>query len=146
MAKKKYRNDPVEPPPKKGTIYIAGPMRGLPEFNFPAFLQAEAHLRRLNWDVCNPARKDLDVFEYEGTEGLQSELEAQNFDLGEAALWDMTAIITECDAIALLPGWKNSGGAKAEYALARWLGLTVYKYDKHSNSGLQLQNRVELHV
>jgi hypothetical protein len=143
---KAYRNDPAEPAPPKGCIYIAGPMRGLPEFNFPAFMQAEAHLSRLNWETRNPARKDLEVFEYKGTDGTQAELEAQNFDLEEAALWAMTTIITECDAIALLPGWKKSNGAKAEYALARWLGLAVYKYDKHSNQGLTLQNRVDLNV
>ena len=31
----------------------------------------------------------------------------------------------DCDAICLLDGWWNSVGAKAEYAVARWLGLEV---------------------
>jgi len=31
------------------TIYIAGPMAGLPLYNFPAFFSAEERLARLGW-------------------------------------------------------------------------------------------------
>src|SRR3546814_10570753 len=40
------------------TIYIAGPMSGYPEWNYPAFFRAEYTLEREGWDVKNPARKD----------------------------------------------------------------------------------------
>lgn len=39
-------------------IYIAGPMRGHELYNFPAFDAAEARLRRLGYDVVNPAALD----------------------------------------------------------------------------------------
>ena len=35
---------------------------------------------------------------------------------------DVEALL-ECDAIYMLPGWKNSKGAVAEVAVADWLGL-----------------------
>lgn len=42
------------------TLYVAGPMRGIPEFNFPAFFEAEDRPLKAGYDVINPARKDTD--------------------------------------------------------------------------------------
>ena len=36
-------------------IYLAGPMTGLPEFNYPAFHAEAARLRQLGYHVENPA-------------------------------------------------------------------------------------------
>jgi len=40
------------------TIYIAGPMSGLPEFNYPAFFAAAEQLTAAGYDVLNPARPE----------------------------------------------------------------------------------------
>lgn len=42
-------------PERSGRIYIAGPMTGLPDFNFPAFNDMAAILRGLGYHVENPA-------------------------------------------------------------------------------------------
>jgi hypothetical protein len=39
-------------------VYVAGPMRGIPEFNFPAFNAAAAKLRAAGHHVFNPAERD----------------------------------------------------------------------------------------
>jgi len=40
------------------TIYLSGPMSGLPGFNFPAFHAAAAKLRADGFTVLNPAETD----------------------------------------------------------------------------------------
>lgn len=41
-------------------IYIAGPMTGLRELNFPAFNAEAARLRAAGWEVLNPAEINPD--------------------------------------------------------------------------------------
>jgi hypothetical protein len=99
-------------------------MSGIKDFNFPAFMAAAASLREQGYTVFNPAEKDLEIHRKEIFEGNGdvAECEAKGFSLREAMRWDMNAIC-DSDAIALLPGWELSGGARAEWALAACLRL-----------------------
>lgn len=104
---------------KQKKIYIAGPMTGYPEFNFPAFHAAAAKLRAEGWIVFNPAEKDdeagLDADAYKtGDAALAID---KGFDFREAYLWDIERVI-EGDAIYMLPGWEHSAGARGELAVA----------------------------
>lgn len=108
-------------------LYIAGPMRGKPEFNFPAFFAAERDLENAGYETVNPARRDVDGgFDYKGMTGNEN-ISEQGFSLRDALAWDLDQIAKECDGVALLDGWQNSKGARAEVATARALGLPVYK-------------------
>lgn len=100
-------------------VYIAGPMTGLPQFNFPAFDRAAEALESLGHTVFNPAQMDRDV----GFDPNESEASADF--LRDALRRDLSAICTHADAIAMLPGWERSDGAKIEWALATRLGLKV---------------------
>ena len=54
------------------------------------------------------------------------------FNLREALADDCEYICRNATAIALLPGWENSKGARAEHALAVALGLEcIYLEVKH---------------
>lgn len=111
-------------------IYLAGPMRGIPEFNFPAFHAAADKLRADGHSVFNPAEKDnerhgTDISKGNSTGDEHLAAKEHGFNLREALLIDMTFICQEADAIALLPGWKNSKGATAEHATAAALGLEI---------------------
>jgi len=109
-------------------LYVAGPMRGIKDFNFPAFDNAAERLRAAGYEVCNPADRDRDEH---GAEVGQSEtgdladIAHTGFDLREALSWDLAWIAANADGVAVLPGWENSKGAAAEVALARALGLPV---------------------
>lgn len=92
----------------KGRWYVAGPMTGIPELNFPAFHAKAAELRALGFHVENPAEINADP-------------KAKWEDCMRA---DIARLVT-CDAIVLLPGWEKSRGALLEHYLAETLGLTV---------------------
>lgn len=108
-------------------VYIGGPMRGIPEFNFPAFDEARDRGKELGWEVTSPADMDRDV---SGDKALISEL--PNWDGSkdtrpyvERDIDVLLSFTPHLDAIALLPGWENSTGARAEAAVAQWIGLRV---------------------
>ncbi|MFV3415298.1 DUF4406 domain-containing protein [Pseudomonas sp. NY15436] len=89
-------------------IYLAGPMTGLPEFNYPAFHAEAARLRQLGYHVENPAENNAP---------------ADTTWSGYLRL-ALAQLIT-CDSIAMLPGWHNSEGACLEYHVASKLGMQV---------------------
>jgi len=90
-------------------IYIAGPMTGLPDHNFPAFHTAADRLRQAGWDVVNPAENF----------GGRTDLPREDYLRADVGL------LVSCDAVAMLGGWEDSRGAKLEYLLARELGMPV---------------------
>lgn len=111
-------------------IYLAGPMRGIPEFNFPAVHSAAAVLRGQGHEVFSPAEKDnerhgtdISKGNIAGDEGLAAKV--HGFNLREALAIDLEYICLHADGIALLPGWRNSKGATAEHAASVALGHTV---------------------
>jgi hypothetical protein len=100
-------------------LYLAGPMRNIPLFNFPAFDTAAAALRNAGYDVFSPADHDRSVY---------GELTPENavqvgFDLRGALGADTAWICAHADGLAFLPGWHRSKGALAEIALADALGI-----------------------
>lgn len=93
-------------------LYIAGPMSGLPDANYPAFHAAAQKLRALGYQVENPA-------------------ENPGPPCGSWLAYMRMAIpqVARSDALVMLPGWKQSRGAKVEHELARRLGLQVLSID-----------------
>lgn len=89
------------------TLYLAGPMTGYPDNNFPAFDAAEAKIIARGDEPISPAQLDRKF-------GFCSHAR-------EYAIRDTAAILKECHGIYLLKGWENSLGAAAEFFLARWI-------------------------
>lgn len=108
------------------TIYIAGPMTGYPLWNFPAFDEAERHLRDLGWEVLNPAAisRQLGFDEHAGIEPTPEYMD-------KAMRSDIEAILS-ADAVFLLKDWQKSKGARAEQALAEWRGLRMISFWQHA--------------
>lgn len=109
-------------------IYVAGPMRGYKDFNFPAFHAASSRLRGQGHEVFSPAEKDQEVHGKEfakGTDGTLASIESQGFSLRRALKDDTSWICDNGDGIYLLTGWEHSKGAKAEKALGEALGLKI---------------------
>ncbi len=102
-------------------VYLAGPMRGYPECNFPAFHEGTAVLRRQGHDVASPAEEDLKIgLDVTGFLTCSNEeLSAIAFDLDETIRRDVHFVLW-AEAIILLPGWEKSTGVAGELNLARW--------------------------
>lgn len=88
-------------------LYIAGPMTGLPDFNFPAFNAAELALQAAGFETANPARHGA------GEPGLE---------WADYMRRDIPDLLT-CDGVALLPDWHRSRGACLEVRIADDLGM-----------------------
>lgn len=100
-------------------IYISGPMRGIKDFNFPAFDAAERKWRAEGHIAFSPAQTDRALGYVSGS------FECDLNQLKHLMLSDI-ACLYHADAIALLPGWERSKGATVELALAQFLGLKVF--------------------
>ena len=121
------------------TVYLAGPMRGIDQFNFPAFDVAAAHRRAEGWTVLSPADRDR---EHGFDETLNS---LDGFDLEAAMSHDLRWII-DADGIVLLPGWKNSTGARIERLVAETCGKKVWLYDIDGEGSLLMDPRKRMFV
>lgn len=109
------------------SCYIAGPMTGIAEFNFPAFDEAAETLRAAGWGVISPAEMDrADGFDEKGMTGNEPLTDAQRHRFARN---DIGALL-KVDTIVLLPGWRNSTGATNESKIAAWLGLTAYEFTR----------------
>jgi hypothetical protein len=115
-------------------------MRNRPQFNFPLFDEVAAAWARRFGRAINPADHDREVARVNGAPAPEEcagfdtgDLDAYHVDMRttfEALLgWDLVAIITECDAIVLLPEWETSTGAGHEKYVAEATGKAVlYAY------------------
>ncbi|MDP9011108.1 MAG: DUF4406 domain-containing protein [Pseudomonadota bacterium] len=110
-------------------LYLAGPMRGIPGFNFPKFDEVTATLRFIGHTVFSPAEHDRECgfAELENSpDGSDESTERAGFSLAEALIADLTYIAREADGVYLLPGWEKSKGCAAEVALATALGKPLF--------------------
>jgi hypothetical protein len=100
-------------------IYIAGPMTGIPGFNYPAFHAMAARLRELGLHVENPA------------EGPHPEAGGWHLYM-RAALAKMVT----CDTVIFLKGWPASRGACLEHYLALTLQMKIIYPEQAVESGV----------
>jgi hypothetical protein len=108
------------------TIYLAGPMRGIPLFNFPAFDEAAERGRAMGHTIISPA--DLDraagfwLTEFPPDQDWNDP--GPEFCIDACIRRDVEGVLAS-DAIAALPGWERSKGCAAELAIARWRSMPI---------------------
>jgi nucleoside 2-deoxyribosyltransferase len=100
---------------KRRKVYIAGPMSGYEDYNYPAFFAAESRWQNQGWEVFNPARNPH-----------PPNLAEMGRDEGRAYFMKLDLpMVLESDAVAVLPGWEDSPGARVEVAVGRILTLPI---------------------
>lgn len=92
-------------------IYISGPITGTDDYQ-KRFANAEEYLRKLGYEVVNPARVNGQMPELKWEEYMNMSM----------------TMLSLCDMIFMLRGWKESRGAKLEhdYAVDRSID-TIYQ-------------------
>lgn len=91
-------------------LYVAGPMTGIEEFNFPAFRAATAQLEAAGFDVLDPSR-------HGGSGG-------PGYDWRDYMRLGLRDVL-DADGVAVLPRWTKSRGANLEVQVAQTLGMPV---------------------
>lgn len=107
-------------------IYIAGPMRGIKEFNKMGFFNKEVELAWNGFDPVNPWKGDIEAgIDLSSETGDTSDIEGFNqASMKEIIMRDVASLL-ECDGICMLEGWEKSKGATAERAIAIWFDLEL---------------------
>lgn len=93
-------------------LYLAGPMSGKPEFNWPEFKRVTKLLRDQGYNVTCPTESGA-THETPYHECLKADLKT----------------MLEADSIAFLPGWYQSRGATFEALVAKILGYQFYSLE-----------------
>lgn len=106
------------------TVYITGPMSGIPEFNYPAFHTVAADLRARGLTVVSPA-------ELHDGGAAPPAIERPWSWYMRAALIAMLG----CDEVVLLPGWRSSAGAQLEAYIAGALCMPIHDYAPGVDAG-----------
>lgn len=113
-------------------LYIAGPMTGLPDLNYPQFRDVAGRLQALGFDVLDPSTIDeqFPLKHDDGCEVVMGDGGAMFCECGaiERKNWQWymrkaVGMLAEADGVALLRGWERSRGASAEVALAKALEI-----------------------
>ncbi len=101
-----------------GLLYVSGPMTGFPDFNRPAFNEARDYLQAKGFSVIIPGDDET----YSISERLVWKVEEKQ--LNAYMFRDFLHILT-ANAVAVLPGWTESTGSRAEVLVAQRIGIPV---------------------
>ncbi len=113
--------------------YLAGPMSGIPQFNFPAFHAAAKSLREQGFEIISPAEMDAE------SDVAAKALASKSGDLIDAGIketWgdllarDVKLIADGVGGIVLLENWHKSRGARLESYVALLCGHKFASYSK----------------
>lgn len=111
-------------------VYLAGPMRGYRDYNFPRFESTAANLRDMGHTVFSPHENDLEKGYATRTEFGYDFKPAEEI-MRDCIMDDLSYIAHEAEAVALMPGWKKSSGVAVELALAKFLGLKILELSEN---------------
>jgi len=104
------------------SAYLAGPMRGHEDYNFPAFHDATAWLRSENWKIFSPAERDESDPVLNGDWGISAEGRGLDYFMQ----FDLAAVC-QTDCVIYLPGWETSQGARLEGMVAVEIAHPVFE-------------------
>lgn len=126
---------------KAKSVYVAGPMAGFEEYNYPLFHEVSEILRAEGFRVVNPAELDSEV-------GWPETTPTDDYYVGPAERAgymnrDLPYVLA-CDALCLLPDWEDSTGANIELLTALVSGKEVWAWVEGVEGDLVLTYAADL--
>lgn len=109
-------------------IYLIGPMSGIPQFNYPAFVKAAEYLREQGFDVQSPTDLDDQATFDAAMASPDGRIDqpVNGFTYEDFLAKSIARILTwRPDMLVALPGWEDSSGAHKEALVAKALGIDV---------------------
>ncbi len=114
-------------------VYIAGPMTGHPQFNFPAFDLTAVFLRQSGREVVSPAELDDPedrAAALASPDGHMHGGHHMNKTWGDFLARDVKLIADGgIQAIVVLPGWETSRGARLETFVGFLCGIRTFYFN-----------------
>lgn len=105
--------------------YLAGPMRGYPQDNFPLFIRVAAELRAEGYVITSPVELDDPETVAVTMSGTEMGGKKPGFILGR----DVQTVHDGVDGLILLPGWWDSRGTKIEVHVGLVAGKKFAYYE-----------------
>lgn len=102
-------------PDQLGITYVAGPMTGYAEWNYPAFINMATRLRKAGYRVISPHELHEPSAEVAWDWFLRRDLRE----------------LVKCSRIVMLSGWHRSKGARLEHHVAKSLGMEIVYPSEH---------------
>lgn len=96
--------------------YLAGPMTGLKDFNYPAFMHMEQRLLS-TMDCAHEILNPITIADGDTTQPY------------EFYIRESIKMLLRANAVVFLEGWEKSNGARLEYDIAKSLKLRMYDHN-----------------
>lgn len=129
-------------------VYLAGPMTGIPKFNFPAFLEAAGKLREMGHEVVSPAELDMEDVSNTAMQSEDGKLSedgtTSGHTFGDFLARDVKIVADEVDGVVCLPNWFKSKGARLEVYVALISDKPVYAFDGEKLIYLSFQSCADI--
>ncbi len=110
-------------------LYLAGPMSGYADHNYPEFNRVASMLRTSGYEVFNPAENADDGVRRPRSFYMRKDIPA----------------LMDSDAIALLPDWQQSRGACLEIWIAIDLDMPIFNCRLRDDSvSLELNKNIDI--
>jgi hypothetical protein len=113
-------------------LYLAGPMTGIPQFNFPLFEVVARELRARGHLITSPHENDTPAVQAAAWASPDGKLDANGKIAGET--WgdilarDVKLIADGVSGVVLLDNWHKSRGARLEAFVALLCGLPLHYF------------------
>lgn len=114
------------------TYYLAGPMSGIPQFNFPKFDRIANELRSAGYTIKSPAEMDDEetrTAALASPDGAAGSASPHGQTWGDFLARDIKLVADEVQGVIAMDGWEKSRGARLEVFVARLCGKSLYVYE-----------------